>query len=248
MPDPLPVAPVPTELVRKYAGWYEPISPRVERMQSLVRILGLTKLSLVYDGLSLRGLNNRKRNFVPVTDRLFRLPGDGAPTLALIADQSEGMLMEVGGQTFRRIPAWLPWLEVAMAAAAALLMLSSLAFALVWVPRKLFGRMRTVACIRVRAMPVLATLSIVCGVLVTILAGEDSIQRLGRITPWSVGYFVSTSAFAVFAVLGLVLTLRCRNRPIRRWVWWHAFAAALVLTVMVVYLSYWGFIGWRPWA
>ena len=247
-PDPLPVAPVPTKLVQEYVGWYEPISPRVGRTQGLVRIMGLTKLSLVNDGLSLRGLNGHKRNFVPVTDRLFRLPGDGAPTLALVADQSEGTLMEAGGQTFRRIPGWLPWLEVAMAAGAALLMLSSLAFALVWVPRKIFGRMRTVECIRVRAMPVLATLSIVCGALVTILAGEDVIERLGRITAWSVGYFVSTSAFAVFAVLGLVLTLRCRNRPIRRWVWWHAFVASLVLTVVAVYLSYWGFIGWRPWA
>jgi hypothetical protein len=166
----------------------------------------------------------------------------------LIADKSEGTLIEASGQTFRRIPAWLPWLDAAVIAAAALLMLSSLAFALVWVPRKIFGRMRSVECISVRAMPVLATLSIVGTQLSVILAGEDMIQRFGRITPWSVGFLVSTLALAVFAVLGLVLALRCRNRPIRRLVWWHAFAASLVLTIVALYLGYWGIVGFRPWA
>ena len=127
-------------------------------------------------------------------------------------------------------------------------MLSSVAFALVWVPRKIFGRMRGVECIGVRAMPVLATLSIVGTQLSVMLAGEDMIERLGRITPWSVSLFASTLASAVFAVLGLVLAWRCRNRPIRRWVWWHAFAASLILTVVAVYLGRYGIVGWRPWA
>jgi hypothetical protein len=139
-------------------------------------------------------------------------------------------------------------LEAAVIGAAALLMLSSLAFALVWVPRKIFGRMRGVECIDVRAMPVLATLAIVGTQLLVTLAGEDMIERLGRITPWAVGLFASTLASAGFAVLGLALAVCCRNRPIRRWVWWHAFAASLVLTVVAVYLGYWGIIGWRPWA
>lgn len=247
-PRPLPVAPVPTELVREYAGWYEPISPRTENSRGLLRIAGLTRMSPLKNGLSLRGFIGPARDYVAVTDRFWRRPADGAPTLALIADKSGGTLFEAYGQTFRRIPVWVPWLEAAGTAATALLMLSSLAFALVWVPRKIFGQMRSVECISVRAMPVLATLSLGCAQLLMTLAGEDLIERLGRITPWSLGLFVSTLAFAVFAVLGLALALRFRNRPIRRWVWWHAFAASLVLTVVAVYLGYWGIIGWRPWA
>ena len=247
-PPALPVAPVRAELIREYAGWYEPISPRTEITRGLVRIPGLTKLSVAQNGLSLRGVTGSARDYVAVTDHLFRRPTEGAPTLALIADKSEGTLVEASGQTFRRIPAWLPWLDVAAVAAAALLMLSSVAFALVWVPRKIFGRMRGVECIGVRAMPVLATLSLGCTQLSVTLAGEDLIGRLGRITPWSVSLFASTLASAVFAVLGLVLAWRCRNRPIRRWVWWHAFAASLILTGVAVYLGYYGIVGWRPWA
>ncbi len=247
-PPTLPVAPVRAKLVREYAGWYEPISPRVEITHWLVRIAGLTKLSPLNNGLSLRGFTGRARDYVPVTDRLFRRPGEPAPTVALIADKSEGTLVEAGGQTFRRIPLWWPWLEAGVMAATALLMLSSLVFALVWVPRKLSGRMRSVECISVRAMPVLATLSLACLALLVTFAGEDMIDRFGLITPWSVGFFVSTLAFAIFAVLGLVLALRYRHRSIRRLVWWHAFAASLLLTVVACYLGYWGFIGWRPWA
>ena len=243
-----PVAPVPVELIREYAGWYEPVSPRVEITRGLVRIAGLTKLSPLKTGLSLRGFTGRARDYVPVTDRLYRRPTDPAPTLALITDKSEGTLLEAYGQTFRRIPSWLPWLEAAEMATTALLMLSSLVFALVWVPRKLFGRMRSVECLSVRAMPVLATLSLVGLQLSMTLAGEDMIERLGLITPWSVGFYVSALACAIFAVLGLVLALHFRHRPIRRWVWWHAFAASLLLTVVAVYMSYWGIVGWRPWA
>jgi hypothetical protein len=64
-PPTLPVAPVPAELVREYAGWYEPINPRVEITRGLVRIPGLTKLSPLKTGLSLRGFTGRARDYVP---------------------------------------------------------------------------------------------------------------------------------------------------------------------------------------
>lgn len=243
------IAPGPAKLAGEYAGWYEPISPRQEMIRGLVRLVGLTKLSVMPNGLSLRGLNGRPRDYVAVTDRFFRRPtGEGAPTLALIADKSEGTLVEASGQTFRRIPAWLPWLEFTVTAVTGLLMLSSIAFALVWVPRKLFGRMRTVDCLSVRAMPVLATLSLGCALTVFTVAAQDGPTQLGRLTPWSLGICVLTFGFAAFAVLGLVLALRFRHRAIRRLVWWHAFAASLFLTVAAVYLGYWGFIGVRLWA
>jgi hypothetical protein len=94
-------------------------------------------------------------------------------------------------------------------------------------------------------MPVLATLSLAGFYVLTSVSAENAIQRFGRVTPWSVGVFLLTLAFAAFALMGLVLALRFRNRPM---VWWHAFAASLVLTVVALYMAYWGMIGWRPWA
>ena len=247
-PAVLPVPPVAAKVVAGYVGWYEPISPRIQRSQAFARIAGLMKMNALPNGLSLGGLVGPPRDYVPVTDRFFRRPAEAAPTLALIADQSEGTLIESYGQTYRRVSAWLPWVEFGMCALTGLLMLTSVGFALVWMPRKLFGDLRSVQYLSVRAMPVLASLSLAGVQLLTILAASDAIQRLGNMTPWSVGLCGLTLAFAVFAILGLVLAVHHRNRPIHRLVWWHAFATSLVLTVVAVYLDYWGIIGWRTWA
>lgn len=248
-PAVLPVVPGPAKLAGEYAGWYEPITPRPELIRSFSRLGGLTKLSVLPNGLSLRLLNGRSLDYVAVTDRLFRRPtGEAAPTMALIADKSEGTLVEGGGLTFRRIPSWMAWLEITFTVVAGLLILGSVAFALVWVPRKLLGRMRTVECLSVRAMPVLATLSLGCALAVMAVDSEDAVTRLGRLTPSSLGICVFTLGFAAFAVLGFVLALKFRHRAIRRLVWWHAFAASLALTVVAIYLGYWGIIGVRLWA
>lgn len=247
-PPPLPVVVPPSPVVKEYEGWYEPNSPRQEYNRGLARILGLARLRAIPSGLRLGPIIGHSRDYVPVSERLFRLPNDGAPTVALISDMSDGTQIEVSMATFRRIPGWMPWVEVPATAAALLLMASSCIFALAWVPAKLFGHLRGAESLSVRAMPVLATVSLVCTLLFIIGSASDSINLLGRATFWSVGICLSTLAFGVFSVLGLALALRFRNRKIRRLVWWHAFAASLVLTVVAIYLGYWGFIGWRTWA
>jgi hypothetical protein len=243
-----PATTVPLALAQTYAGWYEPISPRIERMRFQLRIMGLTKIIVSEGGLSLHGLNGTKLNYVAVTDRLFRRTTEPMATLALIANQPDGMLVQASSQMLRRIPAWLAWMELSVIAAAILAMLSSLGFALVWIPCRIFGHMQAVDDLRVRTLPLLATLSMVGILALRRFLGEDVIERLGQITPWSVGMFVLTLAFTVFAVLGMVQALRFRNRGIRHWVWWHSLVTSVVLTIVAVYLAYWGVIGWRPWA
>lgn len=243
-----PKARVPPEIAREYAGWYEPATTRPGRVLFIVRIMGLTSMKVHKEGLSLRGIFGGSRWFAAVSGRLFRRDNETVPMLALISDRSEGTRFELSGDTFRRIPAWIPRLELSVAAAAFLLMATSVGFSLVWVPRRIFGDLRSVGYLRVRAMPVLATLSLLSAFVLVMLTAEEPLGRLGRPTFWSVGIFVSILAFALFAVLGLALALRFRNHGIRPLVWWHAFAASAVLTVVAAYLAFWGVIGWRPWA
>ncbi|HEV8073637.1 MAG TPA: serine hydrolase, partial [Opitutaceae bacterium] len=102
-----PAVAVSSKLIQSYAGWYEPVSPRMERMRALLRIIGLKKITANDDGFSLRGWIGAKQNFVPVADRLFRRDVDLSPTLALIADKSEGTLIQTSGageQTLRHVP------------------------------------------------------------------------------------------------------------------------------------------------
>lgn len=247
-PETPPLAPVAEALVRSYAGWYEPISPRQEFTRAFLRIAGLAKISATKSGLDRRAFAGHPQRYVPVTDHFFRRPQEGAPTLALIADRSEGTLIEINGQTFRRIPGWMPWLEATVCLAAVLLMASTLIFAFVWVPRRLLGHLRGVEGLSVRTMPVIATLALGAMCLALVTAGEDMINRLGRPTPWSVTFFASSWAFLLFSLLGVVLALRFRRRRLHRLVWWHAFTASIVLTIVALYMAYGGLIGLRLWA
>lgn len=248
MPPVPPEAAAPSRSAPDFAGWYEPITVRPERIRFLVRILGLERVSANKGGLVLRGVFGKRQEFVTVSDRLFRRQNEAVPTLALVSDRSEGTLVETPGGTFRRIPQWLPWLELSVISAALAFMASSLGFAFVWVPRKIFGDLRSVGLLRVRAMPALAALSLAVAFWLLVFAGREPIERLGLPTFWSVGLYLSVIGFALFAALGLVLAIRLRDRGIRRLVWWHAFAASAVLSVVAAYLAYWGIVGWRPWA
>ncbi len=100
-----------------------------------------------------------------------------------------------------------------------------------------------------RAFPALAALTLLFSLLLLLTpGGENPVERLGRPSFWSVGFFLSSLAFTAFAVLGLLAALLSRHRGIQRLVWWHALAASVLLTIVAVYLTYWGVIGARLWA
>jgi hypothetical protein len=99
----------------------------------------------------------------------------------------------------------------------------------------------------VRVYPLIAVLSLVAGFFVLMLSMDDAIVKLGRPTALSVGFFLLTLVFAAAALAGLVQAVRARNWEIHGGVWAHALLVSLANTVAVLYLSYWGVIGLRPW-
>lgn len=252
-PAPPPLATVPPDLARRYAGWYETINPRFQLFDFATRFFGFSEIRFHQNSLVWSPLGRNSTTFLAVTDRLFRRHADPVPTLALVADRSEGTLVQTstfgGGFTLRRVPGWLVALQLAICAFAALAMLVTVVFAFVWVPRKLFGRLRGVTHLSVRALPLFATLAIAAfGAAFAFRPGAEFFSRFGQVTPWSLTVFLSTLAFPLLAVAGLVQAWRHRHAPIRRLVWWQAFLTSLLLTIVAIYLGYWGAIGLRTWA
>jgi CubicO group peptidase (beta-lactamase class C family) len=235
-------------LAKEYAGWYELINPRQEWTRPFLKLI-LLKVRATEQGMSFLqfGLFQRNR-WIPITSRIYRMRNGTFASLALIADHSDGTLIDASMGSYRRIPAWRAFLEMAVVAAGALLLLSTLIFSLVWVPRRLFGDLKGVGFLGVRALPALAALSFCAGTGCMLYSFGSVIDRLGHLTPASGGIFIFMLAFALLSVLGLFQSLRHRNAGIRRLVWWHAFAASLIFTIAALYLTCGGFIGWRPWA
>jgi hypothetical protein len=139
------------------------------------------------------------------------------------------------------------WIEYGLGAAWFLLLGSTVLFALIWVPRKLLGKLRGAPYLSIRAIPLLSLASLAGAVALFAVSGDDLLQRFGKPTVWSVGFCVLTWAFALTAVLGLVLTLRARGSCVPPGVYAHALAITLANTVVAAYLAYWGVIGFRSW-
>jgi hypothetical protein len=134
-----------------------------------------------------------------VTGRLFRQEKDSGAGIALISDSPDGPFIQADGATFQPIPGWMVWSEWILGAAAFLLMASSLLFALVWVPRKLLGKLRGVRQLSVRLAPLISVLALAATVGVFALARDDLVNRFGKVSVWSVAFWALTLVFATTA-------------------------------------------------
>jgi CubicO group peptidase (beta-lactamase class C family) len=240
--------------LRTWAGYYEPITPRQEVAHFLERLAGVMYIKAEDGKLLARPLLGQADEWIPIAEGQFRTKDDPIATVAFLRDDSgESILQSYAGSTrgnYRAIPAWLAWTEGLLTAFSLTLMLSSVLFALIWVPRKLFRRMKDVPGLSIRVIPLLSVLCLV-GVFAVFMLGSLDADTLfahfGKMTIWSVAICGLTWLFAVGAVAGLVQIIRARGRPIRRWVYIHALLVSLANVIVLLYLAYWGIIGLRTW-
>jgi len=138
------------------------------------------------------------------------------------------------------------WTEVAVTILAVAAMIATALFALIWIPRWLFGKLAGVPKRHVRVWPLLATLSVAAFVGVVAISAEDVIAVLGHPTAWAWTITIATVVFPVSALVGLVTAWRARE--INLIVRWQALFASAVFVIVSIYLAWFGMIGWRSWA
>jgi hypothetical protein len=218
----------------------------MEPLRWLERVFGLVYAAPIRNGLRMGPALGRGVDYVSVTNRFFRTPRSPAESVALIADQSEGTLIEVQTVTLRRIAGILAWAELAIVGTAPLLALSAMLSSLAWLALRLFAPSKASKFGSVRAFSLLASVSMIA-MLVFLMGGfNDPIDRLGRCTVWSIGYSLFSVVFALCAFAGLAQALR-RHSESGRLSWWHGFIVSAALSILSGYMLYWGAIGWRSW-
>jgi CubicO group peptidase (beta-lactamase class C family) len=233
-------------------GFYEPCTPRHEFGRFLERLVGVCYVSANGNGLTIRGLLDSPRTAEPgEAHGMFHEKDDAIDTI-LFAEEDDDIFMTVAGfgmGNFRRIPSWHIWLQGGLVGYCAIAMASAVAFPLIWLPRKFFGRMRGVRHFSVRVLPLAAVLSIGAAFgFAMIAAGDQAIERLGRPTAWSVGFCMLTWLFAVLAIAGFAQAIRSRQWDVNRWVRRHALVVSIANLILLAYLGYWGVIGLRTWS
>jgi len=243
---PPPPSRVSPETRRAFTGWYVNDSPRMERLRFLDRILGPLHVRLGEEGLTTRTLFGKKKEYLAVTDRLYREKEEPAATVALL-DTQEGRKVALGFASMARVASPLIWLRTGLLVLCLMAMASALLFALVWVPRWLFGRLRRAPAIAVRAFPLLSVLCLVGSVALVAAAEDDFLRRFGRATPWSAGFMLGTLGFALASAMSVLLAFGPRSRFVGRGVRWHARAVALACGLVAVYLGASGILGLQTW-
>ncbi len=253
-PDPkTPTAAVEVSVLQSYEGWYEPITPREENWRFLTRIIGFVRLTITDQMLTYHPLIGETWRLVPVSDHLFRWedePEDQPIASVVFYDGgANGIVLMEAGNEMRRVSSTLVWLQLLLGGASLLLMVSALLFALVWIPRRLFGmQLRGAQQMSVRALPALAAAFFSAMVAARFMGSGDAIQRFGTPTFWSVSLCLLTLLFAVTSVLALVQAVRLWSSPIHRGVRIHSMLASIGSMTVMLYLLYWGVIGLRTWA
>jgi len=249
---PVPAAAALPADAQQYAGWYEPASPRNQFTYFLERLMGVQRITFRGGNLLLSSLGQMNQPFVPVSGEQFRyLPKKDHPepiaTAALIAPNSEGRFAFLGA-TQRRIPTLQAFAEIVLVAWFVFAVLDILLYAPFWIVGGFIKSRRRPAERAIRLWPLIAVLSLLAFVGFFMASSRDAITRLGSLTVYSGGLFVTSLLFALFTLLSLLALWKARNQPIRGYVRWFSICVTSALVIATVYLAWWGVIGIRTWS
>lgn len=248
-----PPAPLPVD-AQAYAGWYESATAGEKSDLYAVR-LALQRVRFDRGNMVLVDLaGDIDGRFAPVADHQFRdLPDDNSTadpiaTDILLAPNAEGRFINIGATTtFRRIPTSLALTELVLAGWFVAALACIALYAPIWLIGGLWKKRRRPAERAIRLWPLVAVLSVAALCAITYSAGADDFARLGTVTPWSIGIFLTTLVFAIATLSSAVALFRTRNRPVRQAVRWFSIAVTVGLLIGTAYFAYWGDIGLRTW-
>ena len=249
---PKPYKPVtalaPAEL-QSFAGFYAQRAPRSQMLAFLDEVAGGIRIRAIGGRLTRSSIFGKPEPLLPAGKNLFRGEKEPEGTTLFFSDEAGRLAFTCMGDAgvsyaVRTSAAW-PYTRVGVLMLCAVLMLSSVIFAVVWIVLKLIGRMKYVRHISVRAVPLLAVLSLV---LIPFCFNALHGSAIGTANVFTVGIYLATLLFAFLSLLGLVLALRVPKAEIHTGVRIHSLLVSLACCVIAVFFASWGLIGLRLWA
>jgi CubicO group peptidase (beta-lactamase class C family) len=235
--------------LEKFSGYYAPAAPRSQLLAFVDDLAGGVRIRVINGQLMRSGLFGKPEPMLWVGKNFFRGEKEPEATSIFVTDGAGRMTfsslgMEGFSYGVRSNIIW-TYARIALLVLCVALMATSLLFAVVWVLRKLFGGMKDVRQLAVRAVPLLATLSFVALVFCfTKLGGADT----GKLTVWTAGIFLLSVLFPLLSLYGLLLAVRVPKSEIHDGTRIHSLLVALACCVVTVFVASWHMIGLRLWA
>jgi CubicO group peptidase (beta-lactamase class C family) len=246
---PPPSPPVSPGVLEAYCGYYEPRSPRLQLAAFAEILAGGVTISFENDTLYTQGFMEDKTPLIPVSRNLFRRPQHPEASRAFTKTEDGRLVYTSKGLYFERASVWKIYLYRVLVFGAVIIMISSVAYSLFWVPVHIYKKLKhkdnRSKYIRMRLIPLLAVLSLILGAL---KMGDQTMLEFGMLTVINVIFFLSTLIFAILSTLSLFTTYRSFFKPVKTAARVYAVLLSSACFGMTLYLSYWGVIGLRLWS
>lgn len=249
---------IPQKSLRSFTGYYQGMASGSHLLQALVfRFLNLRRLSM-QDGTLFSGnyLLGSKWELVPESKNIFYRKERPDVRLFLFKDYEDYHMVyaDIRKGSYRRVSGFQAYFQLGLAVLSLLLMITSPLFALIWIPRKLLGRMKQVRYLRARLFPLLAVLFfsatyfLLFGALLAMEMDERLMVEFGTFSLRSFSLFLASICFAISSFLGLFFSIRAFSIKMNRFARIHSLLVSLANVTVVIYLLYSGVIGIMTWA
>ena len=246
--SPLPLS-VPCSQLESYCGYYEPRNPRMQLAGFIDILTGGITILCENDTLYTQGFMEDKSPLILVSKNLFRRPWHPEATRVFAENPDGGLVYASQGSYYERTSIWRTYLYRVLVFGAVIIMMSSIAYALFWIPVHIFKKIKRrdnrSKHISMRLVPLLAVLSLILGVL---KMGDQTMLELGLLTVLNVIFFVSTLIFAGLSTISLFTAYRSFFKPVKMAARVYAVLLSSACFGMTLYLGYWGLIGLRLWS
>jgi CubicO group peptidase (beta-lactamase class C family) len=242
----MPAIDLPASELERFTGFYAPRAPRSQLFAFLDALAGGTRIRLINGKLTRSGLFGRPEPLFYVGKNLFRGEKEPEGTTVFFVTQSGDWAVAGGGIPYsERSSLALPFLRIALLSLCLFFMLTSLPYALFWLFLKLIGAMKDVRHLSVRAVPLVATLTLLMVPLCVLKLGGT---QFGSFNVWTVGVFLGTFFFPLLSIVGLTLVLRAPKGEIHRAVRIHSLLVSSACCVLAGFLWPWHLLAVRLWA
>ncbi len=230
------------------AGHYRIINPRQEASRFSDYVFGIQRFFVDDGKLSRKGvMGGTKRSYRPITDDLFISDEYGMVAMSAVEDPLAGPVIHISTSVWQKVSPLIVYSQLIVAILWGLAIVISIPYLLVWGIRRWRGKVPGGATIRIRVWPLLAGLSVILFLVVFTVGSADPFNNLGAPTPVSITIMLSTIAFAVFAVYGLLTAWRERATPMNKVNYWYSTGSSVLHTLVALYLLIYGVIGMMTW-
>jgi|GEM_PF-2734905 len=189
---------------------------------------------------------------LPVNETRFRTVSEPSATMAFISDQSSTLVLTGSRGYYERGPYWFAVLHLVLFVGAVAAAVSTLVYALYWVPlcliQRIFKKGKLPPYLRIRILPLASVVSLLVGVVAFEWESTLDLLTSGFRTTGRMIFYLSTLVFAGLALVSAVYSVISITKPVGAATRGFAILVSFALLGLTVYLGLSGVIGFRAWS